>query len=412
MNRAYLIKKIGADIPDPKLIVSDQDATDIMSQMVKKHKACAKFYDAIAEDFLRSDVYDTCEAIFNFCRDNISYKEESADVQTVSSPQTILKNANCDCKGYALFCAGILDSLRRDGLPIDWCFRFVSYRIMDATPGHVFVVVRQSDGSEIWVDPVINIFDYKKPYIYKQDRRVYTKKAVKVSGCECDAIGTTAQTGQTILKITGTVAPILAEIPVVGWVGEVVVAAGAVVGFFLTVFGNKYSQSTGVRWLVQKFERFVLGQNVNSDNHVNEADTANAQAWFAMVTGVPMYDQYRYHALRGANPSNGQSLNQTYDQRAAAYMAFPEVAKAGVTFNQALQAAHIADKFNEQTALPGAWAGFLAAPSVIDQSGANSIDPGTMYVDASGNLVSNQNTGASKILLITAAAVAAILFIK
>jgi hypothetical protein len=180
----------------------------------------------------------------------------------------------------------------------------------------------------------------------------------------------TAATGQKIMAI----APTLAVIPVVGWIAA---AAGTIVGLGLSLFGSKYNESTGVRWLVQKFEKYVLGANVSSDNGVNEADTANAQKWFSYVLGVPVYDQYRLHTLRGTDPTDGHYLNQTYLQRAQNYMKYPEAQAANVSIEQATEAAKIADRLNESQPA-GSWAGFTAAPSVISNGQSENLQ--TKYI--------------------------------
>ena len=46
----------------------------------------------------------------------------------------------CDCKGYALFAAGIIDAIRRSGENVDWVYRFASCNILNRVPAHVFVV--------------------------------------------------------------------------------------------------------------------------------------------------------------------------------------------------------------------------------------------------------------------------------
>jgi hypothetical protein len=76
-----------------------------------------------------------------------------------------------DCKHYSLFQAGILDSLKRKGKNIDWCYRFANYKLFSTTPHHVFVVVK-INGKDYWCDPVLNYWDQKKPYINKIDKKM------------------------------------------------------------------------------------------------------------------------------------------------------------------------------------------------------------------------------------------------
>jgi hypothetical protein len=423
LNREYFIRKIGAPSPPATLVKYEQSAYDIVKRIRQKHLKSAKFYDQIAEDFNYQDTRAVAESLWDFCKNNIQYKEESADYQTVSAPQTILKNGVCDCKGYAMFIGGVLDALNRQGRRINWHYRFVSYRLLDETPGHVFTVIDMPDGSEIWVDPVLNEFDEKRSYFHSKDVRVRVTGSPEKIGCACQdkigaaAIGTGQETGKVIMKI----APSLAVVPVVGYVAA---AAGELVGFFLTCFGSKYSQSTGVRWLCSFFETKCLGMAKHSDNNVNAANIPVAQNWFATVLGVPVYDKYRIHALMGTDPEGTKSLGLTQDQRAQKYLSFWDAQKAGVTYAQALAAVQRVDALKMKwTDPPGAWHDFTAAPSTIDYSG-NATTTGqinqnsaTLAVNGSGQLVTAGDTAAiahavaQKRILILAAAAAAAIFI-
>lgn len=424
MNRDYFIKKIGAPSPPATLVKLEQSAYDIVKRIRQKHLKSAAFYDQIAEDFNFQDTRAIAAALWDFCKYNIRYKEESADYQTVSAPQTILKNGVCDCKGYAMFIGGVLDALNRQGRRINWHYRFVSYRMFDETPGHVFAVIDMPGGSEIWVDPVLNEFDEHRPYAHSRDVRVRVTGSPQQIGCACNeqkigaaAIGTGQQTGQVIMKV----APVLAYVPVVGWVAT---AAAEVVGFFLVCFGSKYSESTGVRWLTAFFETWVLGMAKHSDNKVNAANVKVAQNWFATVLGVPIYDKYRIHALMGTDPEGTKSLGLTQQQRAQKYLSFWDAVKAGVTYDQALAAVQRVDQLQMKwTDPPGAWHDFTAAPSTIDYSGnattTGQITPNssTLAVNGSGQLVTAGDTAAiadavaKKRILILAAAAAAAIFI-
>jgi hypothetical protein len=57
--------------------------------------------------------------------------------------------------------------------------------MFDKQPQHVFVVVNPGTSNEIWIDPVVGDFDYKKPYTYATDRKM---ALYSISG-----IGATAQ---------------------------------------------------------------------------------------------------------------------------------------------------------------------------------------------------------------------------
>lgn len=135
------------------VVKDDQQVRDIMERIQVTHKRSIPYYDSICMYFDRPTIKQICNALYDFCIDNIEYDEETVDDQTTAIPTGILTRGYGDCKHYASFCGGILDALNRvAGKNIDWCYRFVSTNILNPTPHHVFVVVK--DGSNrIAIDP-------------------------------------------------------------------------------------------------------------------------------------------------------------------------------------------------------------------------------------------------------------------
>lgn len=194
MNVSSLLPSLAGTAPEPRVLVEDQTVPDIMDAMLDKQQECATDYDRIADYFYSEEdsIEDVCRRLWQFCKDNLEYSIEKVDLQRVSSPYSILKRGHVDCKGYALFIAGVLDALKRRGMNITWVFRFASYRLFNPEPGHVFVVVNPTSDN-IWVDPVLDNFNQHYFYWWKQDKRatVNAKKAGWV-GCVCEmgAVGT------------------------------------------------------------------------------------------------------------------------------------------------------------------------------------------------------------------------------
>lgn len=159
------------------IIIHDQTTGDIIKGIEYTHNLHRKDYDNIANYFNDDSVVKICRKIYNFLKKNTIYKIESDDAQTLRSPAAILKlGANpkigLDCKSYALFTAGILDALNRQGKRIKWCYRFASYKIFSKLPHHVFVVVNPNTNNEIWIDNVMPTFNFKKKYNYKIDKNM------------------------------------------------------------------------------------------------------------------------------------------------------------------------------------------------------------------------------------------------
>lgn len=365
------------------MLVDNQDTYDIIEAILNKHETCQADYDKFAFLFDGGTVPEICERLYNFCRINLRYVVEKTKKQYTSKPATILSRGYSDCKCYALFCGGVLDALKRQGKKISWAFRFASYNVIRKSPGHVFIVVKYR-GEEIYIDPVFLKFNYRKPAMWLEDYQVSAEPAA-ISGMCCDhtgklnvlsdgetfmsgldAMGATGQqVGQTIMKL----APALSAVPVAALVLEGV-------GVALDLLGSKYTTSTQERWLNCYYTRMVLGTWCQSDLTVNDANTVPAQTWASYVLGVPIYDQLRLHTLKGTNSSTGASLNQSYDTRANNYLLYPDAIAAGVTYQQALEAAMISDQLS-WTAPLGGWAQMTAAPALIDNSAAATLAPAT-----------------------------------
>ncbi len=135
-----------------QLVTPNQYVPDIIEDILYCQGAFADHYDKISFLFLDESVPAIANRLWNFCKRNIQYREESKDRQTTRIPSGIVKSAKGDCKAFAQFCGGVLGSLNRVyGLGLDWCFYFAAYDGGDS-PYHVFVSVM--DGKEeIWIDP-------------------------------------------------------------------------------------------------------------------------------------------------------------------------------------------------------------------------------------------------------------------
>lgn len=153
----------------------NQKTTDIINEILNAHKKYASEYDKISDQFWRGNIKDSCIYIYNFLKNNVKYKIEPDTRQSVKSPAAIISTGNNggynDCKHYSLFFAGLLDSWKRKGKNIDWCYRFANYKMFSSNPHHVFVVVNPNK-SEIWCDAVLDNFNEKKQYINKIDKKV------------------------------------------------------------------------------------------------------------------------------------------------------------------------------------------------------------------------------------------------
>ena len=167
-------------------VVNDQNVFDIVRHSLEMHNETAPDYDLISEKFWKGTPWKTCECIFDFCKNNIPYEMESPKIQTVKSPGQIVLHGvegrvEQDCKHYALFCCGIIDSLRRKGYPIKCIYRFASDVQNERYPKHVFCVV-QTDEGDIWCDPVLKTLNAYHKYYFFLNRKPKDMALYKVSG--------------------------------------------------------------------------------------------------------------------------------------------------------------------------------------------------------------------------------------
>ena len=205
MNRDYILGRLTPYGRKRILIKNDQGVPDIMSAMLSAHKIYSNEYDRISQDFYVGDGIKTAENIFKFLKANVKYKIESENNQRIMSPGAIISLGKNDCKNYALFIMGVLDSLKRKGLiKNDIYYRFASYKLLDEIPHHVFAVIKDDDGTEYYIDPVLSSFNERKTFFHKIDKRPNNMPLYSVSGVG-STIGQAAakkQPKKIVLKIT------------------------------------------------------------------------------------------------------------------------------------------------------------------------------------------------------------------
>ena len=184
-------RKILSILPEFKnseiVLKKKQGVEDIVKGILKTHNQYFTDYDLISDFFYKGDIEDTCKYIFDFLKENVPYEIESENYQTLRSPGAIL-NFPGDCKSYALFSNGVLDSLRRKGkIKCDLVYRFGGYGVFTDYIEHVFCVCKNGK-NEIWVDPVLNGFNEQKKPNYIVDKKINNMALVGISGIN-DGIG-------------------------------------------------------------------------------------------------------------------------------------------------------------------------------------------------------------------------------
>jgi hypothetical protein len=341
LNKPQLIAALKGTERPRTLIVDEQSSEDIVREVCKAHKEHADDYDLISHYFEGGTVYDICERLWVFCKNQLTYKVESAKVQNVGCPYWILTHGVIDCKNFSSFIAGNLDSMKRRGLRVVWEFRFISDRpwsLIDRDPDHVFVVVNPNT-EDIWVDPVLNDFDYHFGYFYRSSRRLNTmgrtsRRVGAIGGYSIGlaAMGSSAENAllvdvasyasglsgaMTQTKSTNTL-NIITESVLLGVATAVfpeaivvlaALKAGAIAldktfgvgaassriitdlsnlnisGMISDIFNGR-TYNTDQYWAAVYYQYYVLGNNITDINYVSDADVLPALKWFIDRAGV------------------------------------------------------------------------------------------------------------------------------
>jgi hypothetical protein len=163
------------DILRPKytseVIRGTQNAKNIAIQVkraILESEEAAKY---IAAKFKGSNDYMTCFNVYAYCRENIKYRKESANLQTAKTLQRILadkKNGYSygDCKHYTIFSSSILRALG-----IKTHLRLISQNFYDAEPTHIYTVAVVR-GKEVIIDACMKNFDNEAQYKYKYNLKI------------------------------------------------------------------------------------------------------------------------------------------------------------------------------------------------------------------------------------------------
>jgi hypothetical protein len=155
-----------------KVVSTDQTVTDIIDGIVSTHYQYQDEYDKISQYFVGESELETARNIFNFLKSNVPYYIESNNNQTLRSPSAIVALPG-DCKSYALFANGVLDSLNRKGIfQVPLSFRFAGYKNNTREPQHVFAVMYPGTKKEIWIDPVLPRFNEKRQPSFFKDKKI------------------------------------------------------------------------------------------------------------------------------------------------------------------------------------------------------------------------------------------------
>lgn len=166
--------------PEPKgtneRVQNDGDVNDTVlwcGYVVKKYHSDTK---KLAEYLQKrsTDKKDLFRNIFEFCYKHIQYHLDRRGVEELRRPAVTWKERKhgVDCDDFTMFIASILYNLN---IPFE--FRITKYNKPNYQ--HIYLIVPIEDGTHITIDPVLDTFNYEKPYSQKKD---YDMKALNLAG--------------------------------------------------------------------------------------------------------------------------------------------------------------------------------------------------------------------------------------
>jgi hypothetical protein len=153
---------------------------DIISTLNGRFADAVTATEDYSKKFSQPTIYQSAFKVWYFIRNNINYVKDPAGMQIIQLPQALItrgfkRNGNTkggDCKSMSLAVASIMHNLGAENVRL----RYAGY--FGDEPTHVYAVI-SINGRDVPIDPVIDKFDYEKPYKFKKD---YKMNVYQLSG--------------------------------------------------------------------------------------------------------------------------------------------------------------------------------------------------------------------------------------
>jgi hypothetical protein len=124
-----------------------------------------------ADSFNFGNAHDSAKAVWLFLKNYIKYVKDPDETQMIRLPARFVADRQGDCKSYSLLAASVLAAL---GYKV--AFRYASYKKLDPTPSHVYVVMPDEN---IIVDGCYKFFNKEKKPLHYSD---YIMDVLTLSG--------------------------------------------------------------------------------------------------------------------------------------------------------------------------------------------------------------------------------------
>jgi hypothetical protein len=145
------------------MLSKDGDVLQTVRYMISIVEQYAGDTAKLAKKLSCETLDDTCRKIWNFCYEHIQYNQDEPGIEQLRRPARVWadRKTGVDCDCFSIFIGSILYNLK-----IPFSFRITKYGKPNFQ--HVYVVVERG-GRTIILDPVVDSFDYEKPFSEKKD---------------------------------------------------------------------------------------------------------------------------------------------------------------------------------------------------------------------------------------------------
>lgn len=202
MDRAAAISLLPQTTAGTKLVLSSIGMgtnPQLVKDILGRYNYCVEQAQKLAPRFNKGSLEATAQAVWNFLKTQIQYKEDSGLLQHIKAPNALVSSGFGDCKSYSLFAAAIMANL---GYPVT--FRFAGYGGANY-PGHVYILAGKK-GQQVIIDGVYKKFNAEKtPYSYKKDYPMEIAYIGSIGcpgcagNCNCNGVGK-IQLGKAVKK--------------------------------------------------------------------------------------------------------------------------------------------------------------------------------------------------------------------
>lgn len=146
-----------------KKIVDRQRTTDIMRLLLECENESSAYAPLLKKYFCTNDPMKTANKIWDYMKNNITYRKESEKKQTGKTVGRILSDGFGDCKAFATFA---VCALKACGIKAN--FRLAGYSRYNKIPTHIYAIAI-IQGKKIIVDGTLNNFNVEAPYTNAYD---------------------------------------------------------------------------------------------------------------------------------------------------------------------------------------------------------------------------------------------------